>query len=49
MSAQAATIISGVVLLAVFVLVGWNLRRVAARRSEGRAEKSGYEDSSDGT
>ena len=31
MSAEAITIISGVALLAVFALVGWNLRRNRAR------------------
>ena len=31
MSAEAITIISGLALLAVFALVGWNLRRNRAR------------------
>ena len=35
MSAQTATILSGVVLLVVFLLVGWNLRRAARRDEEG--------------
>lgn len=31
MSAEAITILSGLALLAVFALVGWNLRRSRAR------------------
>ncbi len=34
MSAQTITIISGVLLLAVFVLVGWSGRRRRGRRDE---------------
>jgi hypothetical protein len=34
MFAQAATILSGVVLLFVFALVGWNLRRKPPRDGE---------------
>ncbi|MEO8181491.1 MAG: hypothetical protein ABI895_21860 [Deltaproteobacteria bacterium] len=38
MSAEAITIISGFALLAVFALVGWNLRRDRARdeRTDGK-------------
>lgn len=34
MDAQTLTIISGVVLLIVFALVGWNMRRRSARRNK---------------
>jgi hypothetical protein len=44
MSAQTATIISGVVLLVVFALVGWNLRRGRARRGQGGAEERTHHD-----
>ena len=36
MSAEAITIISGFALLAVFALVGWNLRRNRARDEHGK-------------
>ena len=36
MSAEAITVISGVALLAVFALVGWNLRR---NRVRGEADQ----------
>jgi lipopolysaccharide biosynthesis regulator YciM len=32
MDAQTLTIVSGIVLLIVFALVGWNIRRRSARR-----------------
>lgn len=32
MEAQTLTIVSGIVLLIVFALVGWNIRRRSARR-----------------
>ena len=39
MSAQTITILSGIVLLVVFALVGWNLRRNRARdEPDGRNE-----------
>ena len=44
MSAQAVTIVSGIVLLVVFALVGWNLRRIRARREEGRAGDETHHD-----
>ena len=34
MSAEAITVISGFALLAVFALVGWNLRRNRARHEQ---------------
>jgi hypothetical protein len=37
MSAQTITIVSGIVLLLVFALVGWNLRR--SQRGEQEKEK----------
>ena len=41
MSAEAITIISGVALLAVFTLVGWNLRRNRVRdeQTDGRSPR----------
>jgi hypothetical protein len=39
MSAEAITIISGVALLAVFALVGWNLRRNRARDEQTEETK----------
>jgi len=39
MIVQTITIISGAVLLAVFVLVGWNLRRKHADHERGRSSK----------
>jgi|GEM_PF-734112 len=38
MSAEAITIISGIVLLAVFALVGWNLRRNCAHGEQTRGK-----------
>jgi hypothetical protein len=39
MSAEAITIISGIALLVVFALVGWNLRRNSTRdEPDGRNE-----------
>ncbi len=39
MSAQTVTVLSGIVLLVVFALVGWNLRRNRTRdEPEGRNE-----------
>jgi hypothetical protein len=35
MSEQAVTIVSGVALLVVFALVGWNLRRGRAQGGQG--------------
>jgi heme/copper-type cytochrome/quinol oxidase subunit 2 len=39
MNAQTLTIISGVVLLVVFALVGWNLRRYRSRDDESSGKK----------
>jgi hypothetical protein len=39
MNAQTLTIISGVVLLVVFTLVGWNLRRHQSRDDEASGKK----------
>jgi hypothetical protein len=41
MSGQIITIISGVILLAVFALVGWNLRRKRTRDEQGHSRKAG--------
>lgn len=41
MSAQAITIISGIVLLAVFALVGWNLRRNRTRGGDPDRKRAG--------
>ena len=38
MSAQTVTIASGIILLLVFLLVAWNLRRRRSRRSKEGAE-----------
>lgn len=38
MTAEAITIVSGLTLLVVFVLVGWNLRRNGLRRADRREE-----------
>jgi len=39
MDAQTVTIVSGVVLLLVFALVGWNLRRHRSRDEDARSKE----------
>ena len=43
MSAEAITIISGFVLLAVFALVGWNLRSNRARDENTDGKSPGHD------
>jgi heme/copper-type cytochrome/quinol oxidase subunit 2 len=43
MSAQSVTILSGIVLLLVFVLVAWNLRRHRTRDEEAERKRAGHE------
>ncbi|HEX9640985.1 MAG TPA: hypothetical protein VGB13_06705 [Candidatus Krumholzibacteria bacterium] len=43
MSAQTVTILSGILLLVVFALVGWNLRRHRARGEEAERRRAGHE------
>jgi len=40
MSTEAITILSGVALLAVFALVGWNLRRTRTRDEQADAKET---------
>jgi len=40
MNDQAITIASGIILLMVFALVGWNLRRKRNRGDQGRSNES---------
>lgn len=42
MSAEAITILSGIALLAVFALVGWNLRRSRAREEQTDEKRPGH-------
>ncbi|MFH7325790.1 hypothetical protein [Desulfurivibrio sp. C05AmB] len=44
MSAQTATIVSGIVLLVVFILVGWNLRRRNRSGQEQRRKDARHDD-----
>lgn len=44
MSAQTTTIVSGILLLVVFLLVGWNLRRRNDRPGPDDAEKGARRD-----
>ena len=44
MSAQATTIASGIVLLGLFVLVAWNLRRHHNGPGQGGAGKRTHQD-----
>lgn len=39
MNGQTITIASGIILLAVFALVGWHLRRKAAHDEQGRSKE----------
>lgn len=48
MSEQAVTIVSGVALLVVFALVGWNLRRGRAQGGQGRSGGGAPHDPEDG-
>ena len=43
MSAEAITIISGFALLAVFALVGWNLRRNYTRDEQADGKRPGHD------
>jgi hypothetical protein len=39
MNGQTITIASGIILLIVFALVGWNLRRKSARADQDRSKE----------